>query len=194
MLIMEDVLFFIHHGFRHVLDLHGLDHVYFFISIGVLFTVKDWKKALKFITLFTIGHTISFGLSVYEVVEFNGKIIELLIAITILISLLNNLYLVYQKKLDKLNVALLFSLLFGLIHGLGFSNYFKILLDKGDNKLIPLLEFSTGIELAQIVVVSSLLALSYLVINILKLKRVYWILSVTLILLAIIIPLTYSRI
>lgn len=190
---MEDLLFFIQHGFKHVLDLNGLDHVYFFIAIGVLFTIKDWKKALSFITLFTIGHTISFALAVYKIVKFNGEFIELLIAVTILISLLNNLYLVYKNKANNLNVALIFSLLFGLIHGLGFSNYFKMLLDDEDNKLIPLLEFSLGIELAQIVVVSCLLALSYVFISILKLKRTYWIIGISVLLLFIILPMTYSR-
>lgn len=190
---MNDFVFYIQQGFYHVLDINALDHVLFFIALSVVYTFKDWKKAFWLITSFTIAHSITFGLSVYGKISVGINLVEFLIPITILIPVLINIYHALNKSvIKKDNTNVYFSFFFGLIHGLGFSNFFKMLLDEGDNKLLPLLNFSIGIELAQIVIVGLLLITNYLMSF--YIKRKTWVISVSILLALIIIPMILKRI
>ena len=184
--------FFVKEGFFHVLDLNALDHILFFIAVSLIFTVKQWKKALLLVSVFTVAHTFTFALSSYRVISVNEKWVEFLIPITILIPLLNNNFKLFtQQKNDTANYY--FTFIFGLIHGLGFSSYFKMLLDKNDDLLLPLLEFALGIELVQIIIVSMVILLSTIVIQKLKIAQKYWVLFVSLLLLIKIIPMLIHR-
>ncbi|MEE9348644.1 MAG: HupE/UreJ family protein [Flavobacteriaceae bacterium] len=193
---MDDFLFYTQQGFTHVLDKNALDHILFFIALVVVFSFKDWKKALWLITFFTLGHSVTFGLSSYGYIDLNVDLIEFIIPITILIPLIYNSYYAYKKSDKKKNNRnIYFSFFFGLFHGLGFSSYFRIL--DVDNKLVPLMTFSLGIELAQIVVVLATLTLGYILQslvfkNIKNIKNV-WTLGVSGIVFVIIIPMLVSR-
>lgn len=187
-----DFRFFVKEGFFHVLDLNALDHILFFIAVSIIFTLKEWKKALWLVSVFTIAHTITFALSSYRILYVDAKWVEFLIPITILIPIIsNNLKLFKGEK--NLNSNYYFTFIFGLIHGLGFSSYFKMLLDKSDDLLVPLLEFALGIELVQIIIVSLVLILNTLVIRYFKIKQKYWVLFVSILLLFKIIPMLIER-
>jgi len=187
-----DFYFFVKEGFFHVLDLNALDHILFFIAISMLFTVKKWKKALLLVSVFTVAHTFTFALSSYRIVKVNENWVEFLIPITILIPMINSIFIVFQnKKIQNSNYY--FTFLFGMIHGLGFSSYFKILLDKNDSILAPLLEFALGIEMVQIIIVSLIVILNTIVIKYLKTNRKYWILFISFLLLLKIIPMLIDR-
>jgi hypothetical protein len=90
-------------------------------------------------------------------------LVEFLIPITILITALFNFFGIRKaSKKDSINSIILITLFFGVIHGLGFSNYFKTILPGNPSeKVLPLLEFAIGIEAAQMVVVLAMLILSY---------------------------------
>jgi len=191
---VNDFLFYINQGFFHVLDVNALDHILFFIALTVVFTFKAWKKALWLITFFTLGHTLTFILSAYNVLDINVDLVEFLIPITILIPLLLNIYLSVKKNEFKQNtINIYFAFFFGLIHGLGFSNYFKMLLDDGDDKLIPLLEFAIGIEFAQIVIVLIILSFAYLFQSVFKIQKRIWIIVISVIVILFIIPILIER-
>lgn len=81
-----------------------------------------------------------------------------------------------KSSYGKENTNLVFALFFGLIHGLGFSNYFKMMIGKEDDKLMPLLEFAVGIEAAQIIIVLGILIIGTLLQNFFKVTRRDWIL------------------
>ncbi len=184
--------FFVKEGFFHVLDLNALDHILFFIAVSLIFTVKQWKKALLLVSVFTLAHTFTFALSSYRIIPVNEKWVEFLIPITILIPLLNNNFKLFeQQKNDTANYY--FTFIFGLIHGLGFSSYFKMLLNKNDDLLLPLLEFALGIELVQIIIVSLVILLSTIVVKKLKIAEKHWVLFVSLVLLIKIIPMLIHR-
>ena len=187
-----DFYFFVKEGFFHVLDLNALDHILFFIAISMLFTVKEWKKALLLVSIFTVAHTFTFALSSYRIVHVNEKWVEFLIPITILIPIINSTIIVFQKKkIQKTNYY--FTFLFGMIHGLGFSSYFKMLLDKNDSILAPLLEFALGIELVQIIIVSLIVILNTIIIKVVKIDQKYWILFINFLLLLKILPMLIDR-
>jgi len=177
-------------GLHHVLDIQAYDHVLFMMALVLPFTFKDWKRLLFSVTLFTAGHTSALLLSVYEILVIKASIVELLIPITILSTAVFNLVTIGKtNRKENLNLIFLITLFFGIIHGLGFSNYFKTLLGGSSNsKLIPLLEFALGIEGAQITVVLAMLIVAYSVQSLFKFSRRDWILVGSAFIIGVVVP------
>ena len=129
-------------------------------------------------------------LSVYGIISFKSKIIELLILITIMAAALYNFFKTGKSvKNENVSVVAIGTLFFGIIHGLGFSGFFKnmVLADKND-KLVPLLEFALGIEAAQVIVVLAVLILGAVVQNFFRVSRRDWILVMSSFVAGVIIP------
>lgn len=170
---MSEFWIYLQIGLRHVLDIKGYDHVLFLIALTVPYAFKDWKRILLLVTIFTIGHTLALILSVFNIVMIKASWVEFLIPVTILITALFNLFSAGKSaKSDNINVTGFVTLFFGIIHGLGFSNYFKSILDGSpSDKLLPLLEFALGIELAQIIVVLVVLMISFVFQNFLRFSK-----------------------
>ena len=177
-------------GLHHVLDIQAYDHVLFMMALVLPFTFKDWKRLLFSVTLFTAGHTTALLLSVYEILVIKASIVELLIPITILFTAVFNLFTIGKtSRKENLNLIFLITLFFGIIHGLGFSNYFKTLLGGSSNsKLIPLLEFALGIEGAQITVVLAMLIVAYSVQSLFKFSKRDWILVGSAFIIGVVVP------
>lgn len=172
---MDDFLLYLKIGLFHVLDKSAYDHILFLIVLSVVFTFKEFKKVLWLVTFFTIGHSVTLALAAYEIVKLKVEIIEFLIPLTIFITGVVNVF--TAKKTAKFNtVNLFFAAIFGLIHGLGFSNFFRMMIGQEESKLLPLIEFALGIELAQIIVVLSILIIGYLVQSLFKVNKRDWIL------------------
>ena len=142
----------------------------------MVFNFKSWKKVLWLVTLFTIGHSLSLALSAYGIVTVPIDLVEFLIPLTIFITGVLNVITAKESALGKKNLNLIFALSFGLIHGLGFSNYFRMMIGREDDKLLPLLEFALGIEAAQAIVVLAILILGALLNNLLRVSKRDWIL------------------
>ena len=87
-----------------------------------------------------------------------------------------------------------FALFFGLIHGLGFSNYFRLLIGKEDDKILPLIEFALGIEAAQIIIVLCILILGMILQNIFRVSKRDWVLVGSSIVVGIAFPMIIERI
>ena len=176
-------------GLEHVLDWNAYDHILFLVALVASYTFLGWKKVFWLVSTFTLGHTASLFLSVYNIVIVNTKWVEFLIPITILITAIYDIV-TSKKKENTKNISLLYftTAFFGIIHGLGFSTYFKMIAGSGENKLLPLLEFALGIETAQVVVVLSVLILAFLFQNVLQVTRRDWILVLSSIVIGIILP------
>jgi len=159
-----------------VLDFSAYDHVLFLIVLAVIFTEFQWRKVIWLVTLFTLGHSITLALSAYKILEVKMDLIEFLIPLTIFITGLINIINAKKEASNKGNINLILALFFGLIHGLGFSNYFKMMIGKEEDKLFPLIEFALGIEVAQIIIVLSILIIGYLLKSFFNVKRRDWIL------------------
>ena len=175
-------------GFKHVLDFNGYDHILFLIVLAVIFSFSQWKKVLLMITFFTVGHTFTLGLATYQIVTIKETVIEFLIRITILVTAVVNIlkFCINSSKRKKTN--LFFALFFGLIHGLGFSNFLRVTLGRSEDKLIPMLEFALGIELAQIVIVLSVLILGTVLIHFFRVSKRDWVVITSAIVIGITIP------
>ncbi len=161
---MPDFWIFFKIGLHHVLDIHGYDHLLFLIVLTVPYVAKDWKRILILVSFFTLGHSLSLLLSVFNVITIKTSLVELLIPITILVTALYNLIMAGKtSKTSNLSFISGVTIFFGIIHGLGFSTYFNsILPGKPVDKLGPLFEFALGIESAQIVVVLGVLILAFI--------------------------------
>jgi len=191
--MLDQLLFYFKQGLFHVLDWSAYDHILFLVALIVVFTLKDWKKTLWLITFFTIGHTLTLTLAAYNLIYVKESVIEFLIAATIFITALSNL--LFQKKSgqNSLNINLIFALFFGLIHGLGFSSYFKILVGRAASKALPLISFALGVEVSQAIIAIILLLLTFIGLNIFNITRRKWIMIISAIILGITIPILYSR-
>lgn len=177
-------------GLKHVLDIHAYDHVLFLIALTVPYLFKDWKRIFLLVSLFTIGHTLALVLSVYGIIAIKVDVVEFLIPITILITALYHLFTAGKtSKNDGVNLVFFITLFFGIIHGLGFSNYFKTILGgSATSKLLPLGEFAFGIEAAQLVVVFVVLVISYIVQTVFRFSKRDWALVMSAFIIGVVIP------
>ncbi|MBN2868752.1 MAG: HupE/UreJ family protein, partial [Flavobacteriaceae bacterium] len=98
-----------------------------------------------------------------------------------------------QKNSQKIGVLFVSTLFFGLIHGFGFGREFRMNLDPGDNKLIALLEFALGIEIAQIIIVFIVLFLGYIFQTIFRFSKRDWMMVVSSIVIGLVIPMLINN-
>ncbi|MGZ5264245.1 MAG: HupE/UreJ family protein, partial [Kaistella sp.] len=113
---MNDFLFYLNLGWEHIISLDALDHQLFVLVLVAVFALKDWENILWIITAFTIGHSVTLALSVFDIVRAPAKWVEFLIPLTIVVTALDNILMRNrQKNLMKMNFYL--ALFFGLIHG-----------------------------------------------------------------------------
>jgi len=192
---MDSLIFFLKEGLFHVLDWNAYDHVLFLVALAVVYDFKNWKKLIWLISLFTIGHTLSLILAAYKIVSVDTKWIEFLIPVTIIITaVVNILYVKNTTKQLKTNTNLVFALFFGLIHGLGFSGYFKMLIGTSESKFLPLLEFALGVEIAQIIVVLIILILGFIFQTLFRFSKRDYILIISSIVIGIVLPILKATI
>ena len=173
---MENFVLYFKMGLYHVLDFSAYDHILFLIVLAVVFSFNQWKKVLWLVTFFTIGHSLTLGLSAYGILEMRMDIIEFLIPLTIFITGWINILSAKKRGVGRGNINLILALFFGLIHGLGFSNYFKMMVGREEDKLFPLLEFALGIEVSQITIVLGVLVLGSLLQNFFRVNKRDWVL------------------
>lgn len=187
--MLENIWFNIQYGINHVLDIKAYDHVLFLIALTVPYVFKDWKRVFLLVTMFTLGHTLSLVLAVYNIVNVKVSLVEFLIPITILIVAIFNVFTAGKgPQKGKVGVLFLSALFFGLIHGLGFAREFKMLLSDTDNKLILLIEFALGIEIAQVIIVFIVLFLGYLVQTLFRFSKRDWAMVISAVVVGLVIP------
>ena len=171
---MSDFQMYLGMGMRHITDIAAYDHIIFVLALCGIYKLSDWKKVLILVTAFTIGHSITLILATLNVISFSKNLIEILIPITIIITALFNVINFEQRDKAAAKTKYSLALGFGLIHGMGFSNYLKLMLDKGESVFQPLLAFNIGVEIGQVGIVLIILTLSYLMINKLKVGEKTW--------------------
>ncbi|SEB70821.1 HupE / UreJ protein [Maribacter dokdonensis] len=190
---MQEFWFYIKLGLRHVLDINAYDHILFLTAMALPFTFKSWKNVLWLATVFTVTHCLALVFSVYEIMVVDATWIEFLIPVTILATALFN---IVDVMLLKENRTIWFHMLatgfFGLVHGFGFSNYFKMMIMGEEDKLAPLLGFAGGIELSQVVIVLLVLVLAFVVQTLMNVKQRVFILVGSIVVILITLPLLYE--
>ncbi len=162
-------------GLDHIADLKGYDHILFILTLCVVYSLKEWKRVLVLVTAFTIGHSLTLALATLDLLRVDGDVIEFLIPLTIFITALVNLF-SRNQRVTSLQHYLKYSaaLFFGLIHGLGFSNYLRSLLGSERGLVLPLFSFNVGIEVGQIFILSIIMLLTKVMVDLLGVPRREW--------------------
>jgi HupE/UreJ protein len=175
---MTDFGLYFQIGWQHIIDKNALDHQLFILSLAAIYLLKDWRQVLVLVTAFTIGHSLTLALSVMNIIRLNSSIVEFLIACTIIITAITNLF---QKDFTPKSIRINYflALFFGLIHGMGFANALRSMLSEGESIFWPLFGFNLGLEVGQILVVMIVLLLSFLFVQVLNIKRRDWVIFVS---------------
>jgi hypothetical protein len=172
--IMSDFGFYFSLGWEHIISWSALDHQLFILALAAIYLLKDWRQVLVLVTAFTIGHSLTLALAVFNIVHFPSAWIEFLIPCTIVATAITNLF---QKKFTPRSIRINYflALFFGLIHGMGFANKLRYILAADQSIGWSLFGFNVGLEAGQIAVVMLVLALSYFFVQLVKVNRREWV-------------------
>ena len=165
-------------GFEHISDIQGYDHMLFIVTLCCMYTIKSWKKVLVLVTAFTIGHSTTLALSALKIFIANSTLVEILIPVTILLTAITNIYYSRRdrdlKTTDQNNYSYFMALIFGFIHGLGFSNFFNAMMSDSMDIVFPLFAFNIGLELGQFLVVLIFFGIYFLINAIKEVNQKAW--------------------
>lgn len=172
---MSEFWMYLEIGMEHILDRQGYDHIMFVVALCALYMVSDMKKLLILVTSFTIGHSITLALATFRVINVNSDLVEFLIPVTIFMTAFSNILSRTDKfGRSKMQTNYFLALFFGLIHGLGFSNYLRAILGKDQSIITQLFAFNIGIEAGQIILVAIYLVSVFIFVDIFRVNRRDW--------------------
>lgn len=190
---MNEFLFYIELGAKHVLDWNAYDHMLFLSAMALPFSFKNNRHLLFLVSAFTITHCTSLALSAYEVLTVNTRLIEFLIPVSIVaMAIFNAKYSQQKVERSQLLIHTIATALFGLIHGFGFSNYFKMLMGETQDKALGLVGFATGLEVAQLLIVTGVLLIGFLLVSAMGIKQKNYIVIGSLLVALLTLPLLYT--
>jgi hypothetical protein len=162
-------------GKDHILDYkNGYDHILFVVALCTMYSMRDWKKLLILVTAFTIGHSITLALATLQIISVQQNLIEFLIPLTILITAGSNIFRSTDLSERTTYINYGYALFFGLIHGLGFSNYLRSILGKDRSIVTQLFAFNLGLELGQIIIVGIFLVAGLILVDLFTVNRRDW--------------------
>ncbi len=192
---MAEFWSYFENGLRHILNLFACKQILFLIALTAPYLFKDWKKLLLLVSVFTFGNMLALLLTFFNVIIIKGNLISILSPIIILFIAVFNLFTSGKSsKQASINLVGFFTLFIGIIHGLGFSNYFNTITKASpQSKLISILEFSLGIEIAQIIIVLIVLLLSYIFQTVFRFSKRDWILVMSSFVIGVVLPMIISN-
>lgn len=180
--MVSEFLVYLRLGFEHIADLRGYDHILFIVALTAMYRLVDWRQVLVLITAFTVGHSVTLVMATMRVVSIDSDLVEFLIPATILATSLLNVTEAARSPGDLAEpragriTKYLLALLFGLIHGMGFSNFLRAALGAEETIAVPLFAFNVGLELGQICIVLAVLLFSTIAVGFLRMLRRDWVL------------------
>lgn len=187
---MSDFWIYFQLAWRHVLDIKSYNFILFLAALAIPYSFREWKKLLLLLAFFAIGELVALLLSLFGIVIIKLNLKESLIPITILITALFNLFIMGKsQKGNGINWIGFFVLFFGIIHGLGFSRHFKsVTTGNLSDKIVPLFEYTLGVQAAQILVIVLVLILSYIVQNFFRFSKRDFILASSSFIIGVVLP------
>ena len=172
---MNEFYMYLRLGLEHILDIDGYDHILFVLALCAIYVVSDWKKILVLVTAFTVGHSLTLALATLKIINVDTDLIEMLIPVTIFITAVSNVVRSKStRRASYINNNYLLALFFGLIHGMGFSNYLRALLGRDSSILKQLFAFNVGLEVGQIIIVGIFMLVSFILITVLGVRQRDW--------------------
>ena len=172
-------------GFLHICSWQATDHLTFLLALCAPYVLADWRRVVVLVSSFTLGHSLTLALATLGVVSTNKFVIEALIPVTIVCTALVDMWqagpaLARPGRRRPQSVVWAapnaLAVAFGLVHGLGFSNYLHNLLGTQRRPVVELLSFNLGVELGQLLVVAGILLLGFVVLRGVGAARRDWVL------------------
>lgn len=183
---METFRIYLQLGFEHIADLKGYDHILFIVALCAVYPLKSWKKVALLATAFTLGHSLTLALAVTDIIRIPANLVEFLIPLTILLTAVYNTTLPESQDHNDLwtrraRAHYALAATFGLIHGMGFSNFLRAMLLPGEEHELgwQLLAFNLGVELGQLLIVFVALLLAFAAMQGLKVQQRSWTLFIS---------------
>lgn len=149
---MQEFSVFFRLGLDHITDINGYDHLLFILTLCAFYHLNQWRNILVLVTAFTLGHSLTLALSVMNILVAPAEVIEFLIPVTIFLTAIYNIV-AKSTGSQKIYLNYALALVFGLIHGMGFSNYLRALTDDTSELLGQLFAFNLGLEVGQLIIV-----------------------------------------
>ena len=187
---MIEFWIYFENGFRHILNLLTCKHILYLVVLTVSYESKDWRKLLLLVSFFTIGNMVALVLSFFGVIVIKLKLIGFLTPIIILLIALYAIFTVGKSsKQVGINWISFITLFIGILHGLGFANYFNSIASESNQSiLLSILEFSLGVEVVQIMVVMIVLLFSYIFQTAFRFSKRDWILITSSLVIGVVLP------
>ena len=163
-------------GFEHIADNRAYDHILFIIALCAIYKLTEWRKVAIMVTAFL-------ALAALDIIPGNVAWVEFLIPVTILVTAIYNVIAHrFEAEIEegtfgrRVNLNYLFAAGFGLIHGMGFSNYLRAIMSRDESNLVvqQLFAFNIGVEVGQLVIVAIVLFTAFLAFNIAKIRQREW--------------------
>ena len=171
---MSTFILYFRLGYRHVLDIYGVDHMLFIIAIMSVFLLRDWRRALILFLFYVLGSSLSLSLSVNEIIKVDINIVDYLIPVTLLVAAVINIFKKHESYTPKSIFRFITIFIFGFIHGLGYADYLKDIVGADLNLAVPIIGFNLGVELGLLLVAFIFLMISWIFVNNLGLSRRDW--------------------
>ncbi len=160
---------FFYEGVYHIWI--GFDHILFLITLllpaVLVFEKSKWRSVtrlnaalistIKIVTAFTIAHSITLALAVFNIIYIPSRVVESVIALSVIITALNNIYPFFTQS------RWILAFVFGLVHGFGFAGVLTDLGLSNQPLLLSLVGFNLGVEAGQLAIVLVLLPLLFVI-------------------------------
>lgn len=169
-------------GISHVVDLARFDFILFVLMLVSLYRVSDWRKISLLAIAYTLAHSLTLTLSSMEMMDaMDAGWVDFLIPLTVMATAIMNLLPGWKEEQPdafgkKFWVNYLFASGFGLLHGFNFFHYFQghTVADSHVHNLVQLFSFNAGVEMGQFLMVCLLLALYYVALTYIRIRRMQW--------------------
>lgn len=192
----SEFLVYLRLGFEHIADPRGYDHILFIVALTATYTPRAWRQVVALVTAFTVGHSITLALATLGLIRVPTDLIEFLIPLTIFVTALLNgvqLWLARPSRSTGSDARAegaaeprggqgtryALALGFGLIHGLGFSNFLRAVLGGEASIFWPLFAFNVGLEVGQVLIVAIVLAATALATGLLRAPQRTWVIALS---------------
>lgn len=198
---MTSWLYYLKMGLDHITDVNGYDHILFIVALAVSKNLKEWKSLLLLVTAFTIGHSIALAIATFELIGVDSTLTEFLIPVTIVLTCIWNIYqsssaLSKNKELEQppkqIKKELILIIFFGIIHGLGFSNYLRAMITSSESIAETIFLFNVGLETGQVIILTIALMINFMVVRWTKISQSIWSLLISSLIIFISIPLLWN--
>lgn len=145
---------FLYLGAKHMFT--GYDHLLFLL--GVIFFLYRPRDILLYVTLFTIGHSLTLVLGVWANWRVNGHLVDAIIGLSVVYKAFENMG-GFERVLGISPDPRIAVFVFGLCHGLGLATRLQETIGSGDGLLVNLLSFNVGVEVGQVLALAIVLVL-----------------------------------